>query len=110
MALSRHHVRKLANQLNVPITTSVHSKLDSSYKPFITNMYRIPDTDINELSYLFSTLVLFQISVNKTPNPVYSYFIECLTKHLQAPESALIINELKQNFSLFNQAVAQLQL
>lgn len=110
MALSRSSIKNLANKLNVPITTSVYDTLDSIYKPFITSIYRKPDTDTHEISYLFSALTLFQISVLKEPNPVYSYFIECLTKHLQAPESAAIVNELKQNFSLFNQAVAQLQL
>ena len=110
MTLSRHSIKNLANKLNVPITTSVYDTLDSAYKPFITNIYRTPDTDINEISYLFSALTLFQISVLKEPNPVYSYFIECLTKHLQAPESAHTVKELKQNFSLFNQAVTQLQL
>lgn len=110
MTLSRQHVKNLTNKLNVPITTSVYDTLDSAYKPFITGLYRTPDTTPEELSYLFSALVLFQISVLKEPNPVYSYFNECLTKHLQAPESATIVNELKQNFSLFNQAVAKLQL
>lgn len=110
MTLSRQHVKNLANKLNVPITTSVYDTLDSAYKPFITGLYRTPDTNISELSYLFSTLILFQISVLKEPNPVYSYFIECLTKHLQAPESAHIVQELKQQYSLFTQAVTQLQL
>ena len=57
-----------------------------------------------------NALILFQVSVLKEPNPVYSYFIECLTKHLQAPESTQIVQELKQQHSLFTQAVAQLQL
>lgn len=110
MALSRSSIRNLANKLNVPVTHSIYDTLDSIYKPFITSIYRKPDTDINEISYLFSALTLFQISVLKEPNPVYSYFIECLIKHLQAHESATIVNELKQNFLLFNQAVTQLQL
>lgn len=110
MTLSRRRVKQLADRLQVPVSQSVFDTLDSAYKPFITGLYRAPDTNINELSYLFSALLLFQISVLKTPNPVYSYFIECLTKHLQAPESATIVQELKQHHSLFNQAVAQLQL
>jgi len=108
MTLSRNHVRNLANKLKVPITTAIYDTLDSSYKPFITGLYRTPDTKTHELSYLFSALVLFQSSVLQEPNPVYSYFIECLTKHLQAPESASQVNKLKQNFSLINQAVNQL--
>lgn len=110
MTLSRYRVKNLANRLQVPVSQSIFDTLDSAYKPFITGIYRTPDTNINELSYLFSTLILFQISVLKEPNPVYSYFIECLTKHLQAPESASIVQELKQQYSLFTQAVAQLQL
>lgn len=110
MTLSRNRVKHLAYALEVPVSQSVFDTLDSAYKPFITGIYRTPDTNINELSYLFSALLLFQISVLTTPNPVYSYFIECLTKHLQAPESATGIRILKQQHLLFNQAVAQLQL
>lgn len=110
MTLSRNHVKHLAGALEVPVSQSVFDTLDSAYKPFITGIYRTPDTSINELSYLFSALILFQVSVLKTPNPVYSYFIECLTKHLQAPESAACIRILKRQHLLFNQAVAQLQL
>lgn len=110
MALSRRNVKHLAGRLQVPVSHSIFDTLDSAYKPFITGVYRTPDTSINELSYLFSALILFQVSVLETPNPVYSYFIECLIKHLQAPESAGIIQELKQKHLLFNQAIAQLQL
>lgn len=110
MTLSRKRVKQLADRLQVPVSQSVFDTLDSAYKPFITGIYRTPDTSINELSYLFSALLLFQISILETPNPVYSYFIECLTKHLQAPESVAAIRILKQQHLLFNQAVAQLQL
>lgn len=104
MALSRSRIRNLAATLGVPVSPCIYDARDSEYKPFITNMYRIPDTTMQEVSYLFNVILILQVSISKTPNPVYEYFIEHISKHLTASESSDLINELKQSFTLTNEA------
>lgn len=104
MALSRNGIRNLAYKLKVPVYFYIHDTRDSEYKPFITNLYRIPDTTMREVSYLFNVILLLQVSISKTPNPVYEYFIEHIIKHLSTSESAKLVMELKQSFTLTNEA------
>lgn len=104
MALSRNRIRNLANKLNVPVSACIYDTRDSEYKPFITSMYRIPDTTMREVSYLFNVILLLQVSISKTPNPVYEYFIEHIIKHLANSESAKLVMELKKSFTLTNEA------
>lgn len=104
MALSRNRIRNLAYKLAVPVSVCIYDTRDSEYKPFITSMYRIPDTTMREVSYLFNVILLLQVSISKTPNPVYEHFIEHISKHLTTSESSDLVNELKQSFTLTNEA------
>lgn len=107
MTLSRNRIRNLANTLGVPVSPCIYDARDSEYKPFITNMYRIPDTTMQEVSYLFNVILILQVSISKTPNPVYEYFIEHISKHLATSESSDLVNELKQSFTLTNEAFSK---
>ena len=99
MSLNRPQVRNLAIALSIPVSGNIYDPRDSEYKPFITGLQRNPEKRDCELSYLFDALMVLQISVSKEPNPVYSYFIEELTKFLSHPQHKPVIDELKQNLS-----------
>ena len=107
MALSRDRIRNLAATLSIPVSPCIYDTRDSEYKPFITNMYRIPDTTMQEVSYLFNVILILQVSISKTPNPVYEHFIEHISKHLANSESSDLVNELKQSFTLTNEAFSK---
>lgn len=110
MTLSRSAVKSLAYSLQIPIAYSMHDSLDSTYKPFITNLYRTPEKDLAQLSYLFSVLIIFKTSVAKEPNPVYEHFIIHLEKYLSSPVLAEIVTELKQNYLLMSKALTKLSI
>lgn len=110
MYLSKSSIRSLASELNIPVLSCIYDTRDSEYKPFITNMYRIADGTNNEVSYLFSALIVLQSSIEITPNPVYSYFIEHITKHLQNPELVVLVDNLRQRYLLTNTAFTKLTL
>lgn len=107
MTLSRNRIRNLANTLGVPVSPCIYDARDNEYKPFITNMYRIPDITMQEVSYLFNVILILQVSISKTPNPVYEHFIEHISKHLATSESSDLVNELKQSFTLTNEAFSK---
>lgn len=108
MHLRRQQIRNLARELSIPVSGNIYDTRDSEYKPFITGLQRVPEKRAYEISYLFDALMVLQISVSKTPNPVHSYFIEELTKFLSHPQHKPVIDELKQNLSQITQIMPTL--
>lgn len=108
MYLNRRSIQIMAKDLFIPVSDNTYNTRASEYKPFITGIQRVPEKHAYELSYLFDALLVLQISVNKTPNPVYSYFIDELTKYLAHPQHKPVIDELKQNLLTITQMLPTL--
>lgn len=85
MYLCRWRIMSIAKALQVPVSEAIFDQRDSDYKPFITNLSRIPTTDLNQFTALADTILILQTSIAREPNEVFSHFVEALIEHLSDP-------------------------
>lgn len=87
MALRKYKLPRNSQPYNRVLSSShIFNTRDSEYKPFITNLPRIPTPDIPQTEYLIDTLTKLQVDELTKPNATTQVFIESLAEHLNLPE------------------------
>lgn len=103
MWLTKYSVGSLAESLQIPVPPSVLDDRCSDYKPFITNIKRVPTTELNQLSYLVGAANVFKVASKLDPNPVYDYFAEQIIEHLKHEDYKEPLKDYLKTFSTFNE-------
>lgn len=91
--INRGTIRNLANQYNLFVPYSVLDALDSSYKPFITNVPRKPTIEQNELSSLIGAILVLKTVAKLEQKDCYNDFAEHIVQHLKHPDYAKPLQE-----------------
>lgn len=109
MSMNRWDLMHIAHKYAVPVPFSILDESNSTYKPFVTNCPRTPTTELNELSALVYSAILFNMSANdpSKPNKVHQYFADCIADHLKLPEYKEPLQKYISNIKLSISSLTQ---
>ena len=101
MTLRKYKLSRNNQHYNRVLSSShIFNTRDSEYKPFITNLPRIPTPDIPQTEYLIDVLTKLQVDELLSSNATTQVFIESLAEHLNLPEYKEMINHNLERFKL----------